>query len=396
MAKAKAKSKAKTKKRTPKKTAGVPKQAATPLLLSEHAEHGTPATAATNLFRTAWARQLFVGVNVLFFLLFGLGIWNDIHELQQIQPTIQEGTVHDSKTYNQFRTLSHEVTQLRTEEAAAGDTTNASSGFEQELSSVQVEIQVGKYRQARTHMDQLQPKVDGARAALAMRAHPQQTAGTSVDVPILIYHETPGDFDNQLTALEQKGYTVIPLSRLAGALYRNQPLPPKPAVITFDDGFSNQMKAFEILKRHNMPATYYIITSGERSHWCIGAARRYNDPSQPAAGCGDSYMSWDQVKELDRSGLITIGAHTVDHQNLAAQNEAEQRFEINASKQDIEQHLGHTITDFAYPYGGFSATTISLVRQAGFTTAVSTLPGTTQTLASIYTLRRVRDPYMLP
>jgi peptidoglycan/xylan/chitin deacetylase (PgdA/CDA1 family) len=138
-----------------------------------------------------------------------------------------------------------------------------------------------------------------------------------------------------------------------------------------------------------MKATFYIIDGGQESKWCIGASRRPQN-------CGDAYLTWDQVRELDRSGLITIGSHTVDHISLAAASEADQRFQIFEGKSELEAQLGHVVKHFAYPYGTFTATTISLVEQAGFATAVSTQPGETQTLNTIYSLHRVREIRALP
>jgi len=211
-----------------------------------------------------------------------------------------------------------------------------------------------------------------------------------------VYHQTPADFSAQLDFLEQHGYHTVTMAQLAAALHGQDGLPPKPVVITFDDGFADQMTAFAQLQHHHMVATYYIIDGGPGSRWCIGASRRYNDPAQPAGGCGDAYLNWDQVRQLDRSGIITIGAHTIDHDNLASDSPDQQTYEIAQGKHLLEAQLGHKVADFAYPYGSFDATTLQIVQQAGFATAVTTTPGTSQSLATIYTLRRVRDPRMLP
>jgi peptidoglycan/xylan/chitin deacetylase (PgdA/CDA1 family) len=117
---------------------------------------------------------------------------------------------------------------------------------------------------------------------------------------------------------------------------------------------------------------------------------------QPTNGCGDAYLSWDQVRALDRSGLITIGGHTVDHANLAGLSDHDQAAEILDSKVGIEQQLGHPIRHFAYPYGAYNDTSINLVRQAGYVTAVTTLPGSYQAPGYQYTLRRLRDAMELP
>jgi peptidoglycan/xylan/chitin deacetylase (PgdA/CDA1 family) len=215
-------------------------------------------------------------------------------------------------------------------------------------------------------------------------------------VPIVLYHYTPPNFEHQLMYLEQHGYTTVGLDQVAAALAGNSTLPPKPVVLTFDDGFANQMQAFDLLHQHHMKATYYIINGGAKSNWCIGAGRRYNDPSQPPSGCGDAYLSWDQVRTLDQSGLITIGGHTLDHPNLASLSTDDQRHEIIDSKTQIEQEIGHPIHDFAYPYGNYNATTIQITQEAGYTTAVTTAPGQYQTPGQPYTLRRIRDTLSLP
>ena len=220
-------------------------------------------------------------------------------------------------------------------------------------------------------------------------------SGTGTYLPILIYHFPPPNFDQQLSHLTQAGYTVIDLDQALIGL-SGGPLPAKPVVITFDDGFEAQMSAFALLQKHNMKATFYVMTAGEASKWCIGAGRRYGDPLQPASGCGDSYLTWDQVRILDTSGLITIAGHTINHRNLASLSEADQRFEIQTGKTMIEQQLGHKIAHFAYPYGAFNAVTIKIVQQSGYQTAVTTLGGAIQPPGSAFVLRRVRDALVLP
>ena len=68
------------------------------------------------------------------------------------------------------------------------------------------------------------------------------------------------------------------------------------------------------------------------------------------------------MRELDRSGLITIGGHTLDHLNLASLPPDQQRHEIIDSKHQIEQEIGHPIHDFAYPYGNYNASAIAVVQ----------------------------------
>ncbi|HEY2004682.1 MAG TPA: polysaccharide deacetylase family protein [Candidatus Saccharimonadia bacterium] len=232
-----------------------------------------------------------------------------------------------------------------------------------------------------------------AQTALLPAAPP---VNTYLNVPILLYHYTPGDFEAQLEALREKGYNAISMDQLTAALNKQSSLPSKPVVITFDDGYENQMTAYALLQKYQMPAIFYIIDGGQASNWCIGAGRQYQLSSQPPTGCGDQYLTWDQLRQIDSGGLVTIGSHTVDHINLASLPADQQWFEIEQGKLQLEAQLGHAVNHFAYPYGGYNSTTVALVRQAGFSSAVTTLPGTYQGFGGQYVLRRVRSAYVLP
>ena len=89
-------------------------------------------------------------------------------------------------------------------------------------------------------------------------------------------------------------------------------------------------------------------------------------------------MSWDELKDLADDPLVTIGAHTITHCNLARQSEATAAFEIATSRARIEQALQRPILHLAYPYGDRIAAgprEFALARAAGFKTAVTTRPG---------------------
>jgi peptidoglycan/xylan/chitin deacetylase (PgdA/CDA1 family) len=269
-----------------------------------------------------------------------------------------------------------------------------------DLSQIQVDMASGHYREAMAAIRDLDQSVANWKLELQGGTvltpdEVDSATGGVLFLPILIYHYTPPDFADQLQHLQDTGYTVIDMDQALGGL-RGEPLPVKPVVITFDDGFENQMRAFDTLKQFNMKATFYIIDGGPNSNWCIGAGRKYHLPSQPAGGCGDAYLTWDQVRELDRSGLITIGGHTIDHPNLASESLDDQKHEIIDGKAQLEQQLGHKIYHFAYPYGSYDANTILLVQEAGYETAVTTHEDNNQPPGAEYTLNRVRNAFDLP
>jgi peptidoglycan/xylan/chitin deacetylase (PgdA/CDA1 family) len=89
-------------------------------------------------------------------------------------------------------------------------------------------------------------------------------------------------------------------------------------------------------------------------------------------------MSWDELKPFTADPLVTIGAHTVSHCNLAKQSEAMVVHELSASRTDIENVLQRPAVHLAYPYGDRCAAgtrEFALAKSAGFETAVTTRPG---------------------
>ncbi|RZN20140.1 polysaccharide deacetylase family protein [Bradyrhizobium sp. Leo121] len=89
-------------------------------------------------------------------------------------------------------------------------------------------------------------------------------------------------------------------------------------------------------------------------------------------------MSWSELKEFANDPLVTIGAHTITHCNLARQSEDVAAFEMTASRERIEAALARPVLHFAYPYGDKIAAgqrEFALASAAGFKTAVTTRPG---------------------
>ncbi|MFN3336035.1 MAG: polysaccharide deacetylase family protein [Thermomicrobium sp.] len=188
-------------------------------------------------------------------------------------------------------------------------------------------------------------------------------------IPILMYHyirPRPGSddplgqrlsvdpvtFQAQMDWLAQHGFTPITLSELAALRAGLLSAPPHPIVLTFDDGYRDfYQNAFPILRAHGFHATIFVITG------FVGQER---------------YLTWDMIRELDRSGLVEIGAHTVHHPDLTMLAHPES--EIRDCKDALEHVLGHPVTVFAYPAGKFDARVESAVRAAGFQQAVTTQP----------------------
>lgn len=214
-------------------------------------------------------------------------------------------------------------------------------------------------------------------------------ANITSNVPILMYHYTPSNFEEQLQYLQSQGYIAITMAELGNHLYLGNALPSKPVVITFDDGYLDQLNAYELLKKYNMKATFYLILGGEKSNHCIGLNRTN-------LSCGDTYLSFSQVKMLIDSGLIEVGAHTLNHADLPTLSTEQQYEEISESKSRLENIYNIEITSLAYPYGKYNQISIDNAAKAGFLTAVTTQAGTLQSTAGRYTLTRIRNALLLP
>ncbi|MBX5443869.1 polysaccharide deacetylase family protein [Sphaerobacter sp.] len=211
--------------------------------------------------------------------------------------------------------------------------------------------------------------------------------GQVVPVPILMYHYVrpdpgPGDpigrdlsvsperFAEQMAWLAQEGYTPITLGELADVRARRRALPPKPIVLTFDDGYRDfYTTAFPVLRQYGFKATLFVITG------VVGQ---------------EPYVTWDMIAEIDRSGLVEIGSHTVSHNQLPSLGEAQVRAEAVDSKQVLEAHLGHPVRAFCYPVGRVDARSVAAVRDAGYEIAVTTQGGRATAEQDSLLLPRVR------
>jgi peptidoglycan/xylan/chitin deacetylase (PgdA/CDA1 family) len=162
-------------------------------------------------------------------------------------------------------------------------------------------------------------------------------------------------FAAQLTWLKQKNFQVMQLSQVVNRIRQQGRLPKRTAVITFDDGLESVYRsAFPILQEHGFPATVFIVAGsvGLENSW----------PGQPREIPTFAMMSWEQIQQLDRSG-IEIGSHTLTHPRLGLLTDYQKEVEIRSSKEILEERLGHPVESFAYPYGQWDKASLNYVRQ---------------------------------
>jgi len=183
-------------------------------------------------------------------------------------------------------------------------------------------------------------------------------------IPILTYHNFTTEesssyrinidkFTQQMDYLATNGFSVISISQLLENISNNT-LPPKPVVITIDDGYkSTYTLAYPILKKYHFPANLFIYTDfiEKNSH----------------------SLTWEEIKEMEENNF-EIGSHTISHCNLLkpATGETDESYlkrikrEIFLSKEILSKKIEKEVQFFAYPYGVYDSKIKQLAVQAGY------------------------------
>jgi peptidoglycan/xylan/chitin deacetylase (PgdA/CDA1 family) len=252
--------------------------------------------------------------------------------------------------------------------------------------------------------------------------------------PNRILKVTPEFLESVIVEVRQAGFDLVSLDEVAARLAAGTAAPPF-AAFTLDDGYKdNREHAYPVFKRHDVPFAIYVATDfadGTGDLWWLvletvieraphvsiqmdGAIRRFETGTvgekslafdtiywwlrrlpedraryvvaelahsigyDPAGLCAELAMGWDQLRELARDPLVTIGAHTRTHLALAKLSHDEARAEIEGSIARIEAELGRPCRHFSYPYGCAQSAgrrEFDLAGRAGLTSAVTTRKG---------------------
>jgi peptidoglycan/xylan/chitin deacetylase (PgdA/CDA1 family) len=224
--------------------------------------------------------------------------------------------------------------------------------------------------------------------SVAPTADPGDGTLRRIRVPILMYHyvsNLPPDADatrTQLTVdpimfrahlsyLAQNGYNTISLYQLDDALMRGTPLPPRPVILTFDDGYiDHYINVFPALKENGFTATFFIITQRADS----------NDPV---------YLNWTQIENMAAAGM-SMESHTKTHRDLRERDYDFLVYELLGSLQSLGAHTGYPSHMFAYPVGHYDDTTLSVLEQLSVWRALTTERGALHTTDNRLEVPRVR------
>ncbi|WP_081649701.1 polysaccharide deacetylase family protein [Fodinicurvata sediminis] len=179
---------------------------------------------------------------------------------------------------------------------------------------------------------------------------------------VLMYHRfgesdypstnvTLEQFEAQLEKLESGPYEVMALPEIVSALDSEMPLPSHAVAISIDDAYrSVYTEAWPRLEEAGFPVTLFVATD---------VLDRETAP----------YMTWDELREMAESDLVTIGHQTASHPSMPQESLERNEEEIRRANARFKKELGQVPELFAYPYGESSTAVQELVAASGFTAA---------------------------
>lgn len=215
----------------------------------------------------------------------------------------------------------------------------------------------------------------------------QTAKAAEPSVAVLCYHDvadkvanewtvTPKNLREQFEYLRRNGYTPISLATYQAAIRGEAVLPEKPVMLTFDDGYiSFYTKIFPLLQEYQYPAMMALVTS-----WL----------DYPPPGLGE-LLSWDQIREMDKSGLITFASHShQSHRFIVASPQGDVRpmtemrqyrdgkyettegyiqrvrSDLQESQKVFVKELGHKAEAIVWPFGAYTQIGVNIAYEEGF------------------------------
>jgi peptidoglycan/xylan/chitin deacetylase (PgdA/CDA1 family) len=204
-------------------------------------------------------------------------------------------------------------------------------------------------------------------------------------VPVLCYHQLrnwtssdsqynrvnlicpPARFRAHLEALAENGWTTISPGQYLRHLNTGAALPPKPIMLSFDDGTAGQAhEGLVQLTRRGMTGTFFVMTV------VLGKPK---------------WMSIRDIHRLADAGM-TIGSHTWDHHAVSDLSGSAWKVQLEQSRETLRKASGQSVQHFAYPYGVISPKAFPHLSKAGYKTAFQLQAKKLDRAAPLYTLRR--------
>jgi peptidoglycan/xylan/chitin deacetylase (PgdA/CDA1 family) len=202
-------------------------------------------------------------------------------------------------------------------------------------------------------------------------------------VPILMYHvisAAPAGvanaelwvdkdvFADEMHALHGAGYTAITLQQAWDGWQHGGPMPRKPVVVTFDDGYlSHYTHAKPVLRKLGWPGVLYLTTKA----------------------IGPDGLTEKQIRSLMKAGW-EIDSHTLTHPDLTALDDAALEHELTESRKELQRRFGVPANFFAYPAGRNDARVRAATAAAGYSAATTVEEGLARGRDDAFALKRVR------
>jgi peptidoglycan/xylan/chitin deacetylase (PgdA/CDA1 family) len=207
----------------------------------------------------------------------------------------------------------------------------------------------------------------------------------SVTVPV-------GRFDEQMAQIGELGYTPVALDAVIDYYLHGTPLPPQAVLITFDDGYRDNLRnAAPVLQRYGYPPS-----SSSRSATSPARGRSRTTSTWPHAGIVNPPLHWEELAELESYG-VRVESHGIGHRPLADLEVDEAAREITLSKLRLEERLGRPVRAFAYVKGSeahYRLVHLSLLKQAGYDVAFTSVSGSNGPATDPLQLHRYNvEPY---
>ncbi len=176
----------------------------------------------------------------------------------------------------------------------------------------------------------------------------------------------PQTFTAQMNWLARRGYAAVSLNQVYAAWLGSGKLPPKPIVLTFDDGYrGDYVFARRTLRRLRWPGDLNLLVGN----------------------LGDE-LTDRMVNQMIDEGW-ELDAHTISHLDLRSMSGSRLRREVAGSRRILQQRFGQPVNFFCYPAGKYDPATIRAVRRAGYLGATTELPGEADR-RRMYELHRIR------
>lgn len=211
-----------------------------------------------------------------------------------------------------------------------------------------------------------------------------------IEVPIIMYHSIlksrsgdyiihPSEFERDLKYIKDNGYETITMTDLIEYVYNDKELPEKPIIITFDDGYYDNLGyAVPLLKEYNMKAVISIVGS-------------YIDTytKSDEANLNYGYLRWKDIVELMNEGIIEFQNHTYDLHSInngrkGCKKKSWESLEdykklltedIGKLQQEFKDNTGYEPNTFTYPFGAISKDSLDIIKDLGFKASLSCTSG---------------------